>query len=710
MSSSINTSIPSPSSEAAETDSPSCTVFTRGRTRRKMLRGAEKKEEKKKKEKKKSKQKKTGPPEGAAPATQTPIPLAEAALTNTTKKKRQRLRKPKQPTRPIPSKTPRRFQFEDKIIRIIPRKRAFQEIIDLTGFNSMGRATKIRRNDKYIPDFLPDGNEEHEVNKDWEEWVKRKFVKLCYPREFTPGPMLELDSCVPLANHNNSVLDVSASDAPTKGSDNAEAWETSITKQMSCPAGCACWDCFPTSSKWDTTSRQQAQALSNTKSSQGSSQTESLSSQSDDYEFIVPGGTCTWASKIVSVVPAKKTLEARQKDITEVSERHSATLSRDKFLASPSRDNSDTASLSRSGSSRLSIDSRVRKAREELQQAQSREVQRLRQLELVAETRKTIQVSQKITEAIAYAKASRMALLARASRQPVKEMQEGHSTKLWERTREVMKEKGLFPTGAPHPPLWTKYVAPENVKRTNPNDWWTLNPEALALDPMYAEKIGKILMKFPEVRKWRGVLPPYPVPGKHLTLQGAQYVIPNIHELPKKVLLDYVQFEQQGDIRFRGRSSIKVGYDSELLLLYMEVWNRRCAIRERVLWSMGMATTVGWAGGLMKIENIEDVKKLYPSLAPETVKWCALLAKGFCRMPLVVGMKPDVWHNPRYDNPEDRSAWPERASGAWASDLSPKRAHATTSLGSTGRLTVEDSPPPMPKVRMVLRPKSFYQW
>ena len=66
----------------------------------------------------------------------------------------------------------------------------------------------------------------------------------------------------------------------------------------------------------------------------------------------------------------------------------------------------------------------------------------------------------------------------------------GPQRKDWERTREAMKEKGLFPTGAPH--VWTKCVAPENAKSTHPNDWWTLSPEELALNPMYAEKKADI--------------------------------------------------------------------------------------------------------------------------------------------------------------------------------------------------------------------------
>ncbi|KAF8434218.1 hypothetical protein BGX38DRAFT_179183 [Terfezia claveryi] len=667
MSSTTSTRSTSPSDEAAETNSPSYQVFTRGRTRRKMLRGEEKKEEKLNRQ-----QKKKDIPGDAAPATRSPSRPAELAAAGTTKKKRGRFRKPKSSTFSVSTKKPQIFLFEDTITALIPRKKVFQEIIDLTGFNGMGKALKKRRKDTYVPGLLPDGNKEHEVNKEWEEWVKTEFVKLGYPREFTPGPMLDLQTC---------------------------------------------WSCSPSSSQ---AMRKGSQARSNSQDPQGSNRAESPSSDessTSSIEFIVPAGHCTWGSKTqVSRTsgeekgkgprPAKRITGPGQQDTAHIIEQDTAhTLEQ------------DTAHT--------------------LEQAQLLEVQRLKQIELVSMIRNTIKVTQSVKDnAIAHDNANRKALLARASQEP----QEGHNTKHWERTREEMKEKGLFPTGPPEPPLWTKYVAPENAKNTDPNNWGTLNPEELALDPMFAEKIGKILDKFPEVRKWRGVLPPYPDPENYLTLQGAEYVIPNLDELPKKVLLDYVEFVQQGDVRLNGPLSMKVGYDSELLLLYMEVWNRRCALRESALWSMGIATTVGWAGGLLKVESVEDVKRLYPNLAPETVKWCALLVKGFCRMPLVVGLKQDVWHNPRYDNPEDSSTWP--------SFLNPKR--TCVILGSTRRdsgssdmgtvvkgrsrsvtlsfsgatrknsdsadmLTIDEGSPPPPittisTTPIVLRPRSFYRW
>jgi len=737
MSSSTSSRSAAPSGDAAETNSPGYTVFTRGRTRRKMLRGAEKKADKVRKNK-------TGPLGEATPTTQNPSGIA---VVGTEIRKRKRLRKPKQPTPSVFPRGLRKFQYEDKIIPMIPCKRAFQAIIDLTNFNGMGKTPKIRRNDRYVPGLLPDGNKEHEVNKAWEEWVKREFVKLCYPREFTPGPMLTLHAWVPpaLANDNKAAVESSASGAPIQDSNDAQAWElTSDIKETPCQAGCSCWDCSLGSSQ---ARRKGPQARSNTKIPQESNRPESRSSSaSSGYEFVVPGGPLTWDSlvkgsvkggvkggkgmgvgpgkgiagvrqqgttqkleqaqsrevqrerqlELVSLIrntiqtaqlqkgtgakPATGAAGERQQDTTKTpgqaqslgvqrleeselgsltrntvqttqlqsgtrtgARQQDTTQTSERNSASPSEDTTDSKPLSGSRSSQKSH-----------LKAQSHEVQRLRQAELVSQLRKTVEVTQSVKNNFMAYNNSRIALIARASHEP----QEGHNTKHWERTRELMKEKGLFPTGAPDPPLWMKYMSPENAKRTHPNDWWSLNPEELALDPMYAEKIGKILEKFPEVRKWRGVLPPYPVPGKYLTLQGAQYIIPNLDELPKKVLLDYVEFVQQGDVRLNGPSFMKVNYDSELLLLYREVWNRRCATRESILSSLGIATTVGWAGGLMKVENVEDVKKLYPSLAPETVKWCALLVKGFCRMPLVIGLKPDVWHNPRYDNLEDRSAWP----------------------------------------------------
>ena len=710
-------SVPSTSKstdEATATNPRSYAVFTRERTRRKMLRGEEKKEQKKTK-----KQKKTGlPGEAADSATQKLRPPAEAASTNTIKRNREcRFRKPKEPTPPVPPvKNPRKFLFEDKITPVIPRKRDFQKIIDLTGFNGMGRASKLRRNDRYIPGLLPDRNKDHEASKAWEWWVKEEFVKLGYPREFTDGPMLALETWVPIAVVSNSkaIPKSSMAGAPTESHLVAEAWETTVIKEVPCPAGCTCWDCSSfsrTPLQLGPKSRKESQSRSNTKSPQGSNRTESPSSnESGSHDFVVPEGPRTWdrpKGTGVGLTKFQGTEAPKQQDRAKTPERYSA---------SSSRDIHGSKSPSDSRSSRPSIDSGRRTARKALQQSQSPEIQRLRQLELVSQIRNTIQAARKVTDAMAYAKASRMAVLARApvANQPVKgipdpepEGLEGHSATHWQRTREVMKERGLFPTGAPHPPAWTQYVAPENAKSTHPNDWETLNPEELALDPMYAEKIGKILEKFPEVRKWRGVLPPYPVPGKHLTLQGAQFIIPNLDGLPKEVLLDYVEFVQQGDVRLRGPSSIKVGYDSELLLLYIEVWNRRCAMRETVLWSMGIATTVGWAGGLMKIENLEDVKKLYPNLAPETVKWCALLVKGFCRMPLVVGPRPEVWKHPRYEDPKDQSAWPAGAPGAWGAFINPEHTH---SASASRPADTKDSPRPTAKVGMVLRPKSFYRW
>jgi len=654
--------ISAPEQDPAPTEKPArqYVVFTRGRTRRKMLRGEDKKEQKKKAKEKGKKKKKTKkknshgtpatdkprapwPTDEPATSTKNPDPPAEAQATTT---KRGRFRKPKEPAPPVPPKKIRKFRFEDKITPVIGRKRDFQQIIDLAGFNGMGRAPKICRKNNYLPGFLAEGNKNHEVGKAWEWWVKDKFAELGYPREFTPGPMLSL-TWVPAALASDSGL------APTEGSGDAEAWETS-TNDTPCPPGCTCWDCSPLGRK----------SHSDTSSPQALNRSESPSSHESDLEFVVPGGPRTWTSQkgttrgtagtgpVEGTAGAEGTVGTRRQD---------------------TRESPDDKPQRSSRPSQGSIASGHKKAQKAPHQAQSHEVQRLRQLELILQIRNTIRTAQTVTDTMAHDRARHIALLMRGISEP----QEGHNAKHWERTREGMKETGLFPTGPPHPPTWTQYVAPENAKSTHPNHWWTLNPEQLALDPMYAEKIGKTLEKFPEVRKWRGVLPPYPVPGKHLTLQGAQFVIPNLDELPKKVLLDYVEFIQQGDIRLRGPSTMKVGYDNELLLLYMEVWNRRCAVRESVLWSMGMATTVGWAGGLVKIERMDDVKKLYPNLASETVKWCALLVKGFCRMPEVVGPRPDVWHHPRYDHPEDRSAWP---TGARGGRTSPERAPGSPSF------------------------------
>lgn len=256
----------------------------------------------------------------------------------------------------------------------------------------------------------------------------------------------------------------------------------------------------------------------------------------------------------------------------------------------------------------------------------------------------------------------------------------GHSIEHWEKVRETMQTQGIFPTGPPNPPTWQKYVAPDKVVQTHPDDWWVLDPNVMALDPLYAEKMATILEKFPQVRSWRGILPPYPDPQKKRTLQDAEYLVPNLDELPNKLLLDYVAFSQQSDSRLNGPLTLRATYDNELILIYREIWNRRCARREDVLSALGMETTVGWAGGIVMIEKPEDVKKIYPGLAPETVKWCSILLKGFCRMPDVVGPKKEVWVHPRhleiYEG-RKKSAEGEHSSGSSDEEVRARRARMT---------------------------------